>query len=903
MALFSKYFKPKWQHDNPEVRRKAIADLKPGEQLLSYIDSETVAELRQLAIARISDEQELDKLLSHSSKDVREMTRKHWLQRLLSGHSDFSQITDNNTLIRIASLTDDQQQRLQAIEKITDQQQRLILAMKNPVAKVRLAAAEGIDDTDKLQQLMNYAQGKDKAIYRLCKDRLNAGKAEREAQQALLEKITGLLANVQQLNRLGYNPEFNGRFQVLSKDWSSLQDAANAEQISQINTELAVAAATLQQHAEEEIRQAALKEEAEQAHQQQQSLLIQLQELLSQTSVSVPSDLHDQITSLEQNWSKANNHQKADTEQRRQFENQLQQLLAIQTTLSHLNENQRELQEWLERKLPSDLRGLTNVRKQAQRWQKQLQWPTADNTPEWVKQITKKLDEADTQLQELAKQQQSRLQTIDQQLVKLEKALDEGHAKDASKINQQLIQNLRQVDNKVAASQQRLAKALAARLNEMRDWQGFATTPKKEALCQEMEALVDANIDPADLAEKIHDLQDQWKALGSSQPDKELWQRFQAAGDKAFDPCREYFAEQAKTRLQFIEARRTLTSELRSYEQQMDWASADWKVVQKTLDAARETFRSYSPVDRAAHKDTQNDFHAACDAIYAHLKAEYDRNLNAKQALTEQAQQLIEQQDLSAAIESVKQLQQNWKNIGVTPRNPDQKLWKQFRSHCDAIFARLDNERAQRKAEINDAVVGAEALIKHAEALLAESFDSNAAVSAAQTTLAGIKQQFSDIELPKSAHQRLLKKLQSCEKSLNDHRQDLKQAAEKARWNGLIDRLQAIAAQDHVAFEAAGDLPAGYQTELFIQAMNGQLTAANSDAQAVVIAMEVLAEVDSPASDKSRRMELQVQKLAQGIGNNQSKDTERQQLVEQWLNSQVDDQLQSRFINALKASL
>ncbi|KZZ43378.1 hypothetical protein A3759_21735 [Thalassolituus sp. HI0120] len=85
--------------------------------------------------------------------------------------------------------------------------------------------------------------------------------------------------------------------------------------------------------------------------------------------------------------------------------------------------------------------------------------------------------------------------------------------------------------------------------------------------------------------------------------------------------------------------------------------------------------------------------------------------------------------------------------------------------------------------------------------------------------------------------------------------------------------------------------------------MNGQLTAANSDAQAVVIAMEVLAEVDSPASDKSRRMELQVQKLAQGIGNNQSKDTERQQLVEKWLNSQVDDQLQSRFINALKASL
>lgn len=908
MALLSKFFKPelfkpKWQHDNPEVRRKAIADLKPGEQLLNYIDTETVAELRQIAIARITNDQELEKLLSHSNKDVREMTRQHWLKSLLSGQSELSQITDNHTLIRIASLTDDQQQRLQAIERITDQQQRLTLAMENPVAKVRLAAAEGIDDADKLQQLMNHAQGKDKAIYRLCKDRLNAGKAEREAQQALIEKINALLANAQQLNRLGYNPEFNGRFQVLSKDWSNLKEAANAEQVTQIDTELATAAATLQQHAEEEARQAAAKAESEQAQQQQQLLLNQLQSLLDETIVSAPSDLHEQITALEQNWSKAALQHKASAEQSRQFENQLQQLLAIQTALSHFAEKENELKEWLEQKLPSDLRGLTSIRKQAQQWQKQLHWPTADNAPQWVGQIAAKLVQANNQLDELAKQQKSRLQTIDEQLVKLEKALDEGHAKDASKLNQQLNQNLRQVDNKAAASQQRQAKALAARLNEMRDWQGFATTPKKEALCLEMEALVNADIDPAQLAEKIHDLQDQWKALGSSQPDKELWQRFQAAGDKAFDPCRDYFAQQAEKRQQFIEARRTLTAELRSYEQQMDWSGADWKVVQKTLEAARETFRSYSPVDRAAHKETQNDFHAACDAIYDHLKAEYDRNLNAKKALTEQAQKLIEQEDLSAAIESVKQLQQDWKAIGVTPRNPDQKLWKQFRSHCDAIFARLDSEKAQRKAEINDAVVAAEALVQQAEVLVAESVSDNAAISAAQTALADIKQQFSDIELPKSAHQRLVKKLQACDKSLSEQRQELKQAAEKARWDGLIDQLQAIAEQDKAAFEAAGDLPAGYNSELFAQAINGELKVDSSDAQAIVIAMEVLADVESPDSDKSRRMELQVQKLAQGIGNNQSKDVERQQLIEQWLYAGVNDQFQSRFIQALKASL
>lgn len=902
MALLSKFFKPKWQHENPEVRRKAIADLNSSEQLLTFINNESVAELRQLAIQKINNEADLEALLSHNKPDVREAVRQHWLAQLLDGGQTLDQISDNNTLVRIASLTNDQQQRLDAIAKITDQQQRLTLAMNNPVAKVRLAAAEGINDTDKLQQLMNHAQGKDKTIYRLCKDRLNASKAEQEAQQALVARIDALIANVQQLNRLGYNPEFNGRFQVISKNWATLSDQASQPQQDEITAQLNQASATLKQHAEEEARQAAAKAEFEQAQQQQQALLARLQSLLDETLVSAPTNLHEQITELEQSWSKAVVHHKANAEQNRLFENQLQQLLAIQTALNHFAEKESDLKEWLEQKLPSDLRGLTNTCKQAQQWQKQLHWPMADNAPQWVNQIATKLAQANGQLDELAKQQKSRLQTIDEQLIKLEKALDEGHAKDASKLNQQLNQNLRQVDNKAAANQQRQAKALAARLNEMRDWQGFATTPKKEALCLEMEALVGTDIAPDQLAEKIHDLQDQWKALGSSQPDKELWQRFQAAGDKAFDPCREYFAQQAEKRQQFIEARRALTAELISYEQQMNWQDADWKIVQKTLEAARDTFRNYSPVDRAAHKETQHDFNNACDAVYAHLKAEYDRNLAAKRALSEQAQQLIDSEDLSAAVDQVKQLQQEWKQIGVTPRNPDQKLWKQFRAHCDAIFARLDSKKAERKAVINDAVTSAEKIVAEAEALTNQQRTEATAISQAQEALADLKQQFTDIELPKSAHQRLVKKLQTYESALKDQRQILKLAAEKARWNGLVERLHAVANKDADALAAAAELPAGYNPILFEQALADQVDT-DVDAQAVVIAMEVLADIESPDSDKARRMELQVQKLAQGLGQGQSKEVERLKLVEQWLQAKNTAELQSRFIEALKASL
>ncbi|MDO6749877.1 DUF349 domain-containing protein, partial [Gilvimarinus sp. 1_MG-2023] len=77
-----------------------------------------------------------------------------------------------------------------------------------------------------------------------------------------------------------------------------------------------------------------------------------------------------------------------------------------------------------------------------------------------------------------------------------------------------------------------------------------------------MEALIDADISPDVLADKIQVLQDEWKTLNSSQPDKALWDRFQAAGDKAFEPCRAWFADVARQREVNVERRNQLIEEL-----------------------------------------------------------------------------------------------------------------------------------------------------------------------------------------------------------------------------------------------------------------------------------------------------------------------------------------------------
>ena len=81
------------------------------------------------------------------------------------------------------------------------------------------------------------------------------------------------------------------------------------------------------------------------------------------------------------------------------------------------------------------------------------------------------------------------------------------------------------------------------------------------------------------------------------------------------------------------------------------------------------------------------------------MKQDWDANINAKEALVKQAEALVEQDNLDGIANGAKTLQAQWREIGTTPRGADQKLWRRFRAACDAIFARLDNERDRQRSE------------------------------------------------------------------------------------------------------------------------------------------------------------------------------------------------------------
>src|SRR5205823_1663087 len=108
----------------------------------------------------------------------------------------------------------------------------------------------------------------------------------------------------------------------------------------------------------------------------------------------------------------------------------------------------------------------------------------------------------------------------------------------------------------------------------------------------------------------------------------------------------------------------------------------------------------------------------------ASLPSEEERaaNLKRKEELAARVEALVDAPDLKETAEAVKKLQEEWKSIGATDREPGEAAWKRFRGACDRFFERrkahfdqLDEERAENLKRKEELVAKVEALLEAAD--------------------------------------------------------------------------------------------------------------------------------------------------------------------------------------------
>ena len=431
-------------------------------------------------------------------------------------------------------------------------------------------------------------------------------------------------------------------------------------------------------------------------------------------------------------------------------------------------------------------------------------------------------------------------------------------------------------------------KQLDGKLQELKDWKSFSVAPKRAELIERMESLIGATMHPSALAGQIKDLQEHWRTLskGAGEEVEADWQRFHEAAQKAFQPCREFFAAQDQVKAENLRQRAALFERLAAFESQHDWEQPDWRTVITALRESRQLWREHSPVDPTEAESLQVKFNELTASLQSRVDAEYARNAKEKKMLIERARGLLGSTDSKKATDEVKRLQEKWKAVGPVSREDDRKLWEEFRQHCDALF----QKRQQEFASHNE---GLEANKSQASGLC-EELEKIAGLSGQELLdqakrLPELRAAFEAIgELPKQnarqIHDRFERAFDRCHKAVaQQHARDAEQgwtdlfeASNYVRAYRLAQAGNADTAETGALKQAAEDfltntakLPKrGVETLKNALAQQGSTdVAANEKAlRKLCIRAEILTDTPTPDADQTLRREYQVQRLMESMG-------------------------------------
>jgi len=255
-------------------------------------------------------------------------------------------------------------------------------------------------------------------------------------------------------------------------------------------------------------------------------------------------------------------------------------------------------------------------------------------------------------------------------------------------------------------------------LREITDWQRWANIGIQEQLCEKMEALASVE-DPDAVAQKIRDLQQQWR-LAADVPHAQgdaLWKRFKAAHDVAWQRCEAHFAAQAQARAENLTKKVALCERAESLAE-----SSNWIQTADEIKRLQTEWKGIGPVSRGQEKAIWERFRTACDRFFtrrhtdlAQRKALWAENLAKKEALCVKAEALAESSDWEPAAAAIKQLQAEWKTIGAVKKTRSEAIWQRFRGACDRFFARYAQRHDMARAE---RVAAREAVVEEMESVV-----------------------------------------------------------------------------------------------------------------------------------------------------------------------------------------
>ena len=195
---------------------------------------------------------------------------------------------------------------------------------------------------------------------------------------------------------------------------------------------------------------------------------------------------------------------------------------------------------------------------------------------------------------------------------------------------------------------------------------------------------------------EFRDLQREWREIGlvPQSKMKNLWDTYHFHVENFYDYIK------INRELRDLDLKKNLEAKIKLCERAEELLVEEPSILKafNTLQKYHEQWREIGPVPREQKDDIWERFKAATTKInkkhqefFENRKVEQKKNLEAKTALCEKAEEIIQDEisnhkEWDERSKQLIELQKVWRTIGFAPRKDNNKIYERFRTACDAFF-------------------------------------------------------------------------------------------------------------------------------------------------------------------------------------------------------------------------
>lgn len=914
--IFSKFFKPKYQHPDPQIRLQAIESLSPSEpehkthlHELAFNDADPKVNLA--ALTRLNSFPLWSKMADTSKTQWIKKKSQQVVEDALFERGDIklseqekvtfiTECTNNALLEKLLTISWVQNNQsdilLQILAKLDKPHVTKLAFVNAKIESVQQALLAQIDDINTLNKCLKKTTFA--SVKAAITSKLETMEADKLRPVEVEKQTRMLLSQMLALKDKTDFPSLEQSFRDIKQQYqnqvtqfdclkSEIKDNLT-QRFNEISTKIQNVIETLAPEWERKNTELAqikkLDEVTANIEQLIQDVSILLAGKVEDITLGEVEKLETLLQQEEENLAEFNDiNVSVDKKAVRKIEPLFNQIFQTRSTLERLPEFQQAIKvanEFLDKfeelALPTDYSqveaSFAYLKDQRQQWQA-ITAPYASN---WPSSLESKwntlranwktaLDRLKTEIKQNEQRCKNKLTTVDS-LIK------QGKYKAAMGMFSRVDTWYQALPEKSQKVVNRTYDDVKVQVENLKDWQQYIALPRKPALLDEAISLAQTPLVVEEQSAAVKRIRSEWNSLGNTQTEADiaLNKAFDEAIEKAFEPCRVHFAEQDKLRAANYRSKSELITQILA----LDNAELEDAACAEQLFKLQKQWREIGHVDYKKRDELNSQYAEAIQPIQLRVDGYYQQNVEAKLSLVKQVESLLDSENVLEAVEMAKSLQKKWQMTGSAGNKQDNKLWRQFRQANDALFNKRNMEKQQQKETVNAQISAIQSACENLRSNIQKAAEFSQ-LKQIENDLQEISARVDDIEIKNN--KKLHDTVRALREEINKRSSSLRQQQKADVMSRVFDFMRATVDMENLpeSPEQLDTLPNQYrQTFLSSQTPRHNRLQLN-------VMLDILNEKESIAAESALRQTLQLEMMSDKLQN--GIESSQKDILSQWI--------------------